>query len=69
MYCANMADSPKGDDELLTIKEAAKYVKVHKETIRRWYLREGLPGLKRGKTLRFTRGDLVNFLKEDKPRR
>ena len=50
-------------NELLTLKEAAKFLKVHPETIRRWYLRKGLVGLKHGRTLRFSKDDLIEFLK------
>jgi excisionase family DNA binding protein len=50
--------------DLLTLKEAAEFIKVHPETIRRWYLKQGLKGYKKGKTLRFIKEDLLAFLEK-----
>lgn len=52
--------------ELLTIKEARVFIKVHPETSSRWYLKLGLHGLKVDKTLRFGKEDLITFLEKNK---
>lgn len=52
----------KGNQPLMTIQEVADFLKVHKETVRRWYRKEGLKGLKHGRTLRFLKEDVLEFL-------
>jgi len=50
-------------DEILTLKQAAQLLHIHPETVRRWHLKEGLPVLKFGNTLRIRKDDLLDFLK------
>ncbi len=52
--------------EFLTLKEAAELIGVHYETIRRWHLKEGLKSYKFKNTLRFKKGDLIEFMKQPK---
>lgn len=51
---------------LFTLEDAASFLKVHPETVRRWYLKEGLKGYKKGRTLRFRQEDLLEFLGRQK---
>ena len=54
--------SKNNNQPLMTIQEAADFLKIHKETVRRWFRKEGLKGLKHGRTLRFRKEDLLDFL-------
>jgi excisionase family DNA binding protein len=56
-------------EPLLTLNEAASFLKVHPETIRRWFLKKGLKGLKFGRTLRFRKEDLIAHLSKKKRKR
>lgn len=51
---------------LLTVEEAAEYLKIHPHVLRRW-LREGkLPGIKLGNHWRIDESDLKAFLESQK---
>ena len=54
------------EDEFLTLKQAAKLIGVHFETVRRWHLKEGLKTYKFKKTLRVRKSDLLEFLSRNK---
>ena len=58
--------SSQNENEFLTLKQAAKLIGVHFETIRRWHLREGLKTYKFKKTLRVRKNDLLEFLSRNK---
>ncbi len=59
VLCSNVLISMEG---YLTIKEAADYLKVHPETIRRWVKEGKLPAYKGPKIVRFKKEDLDNVL-------
>lgn len=53
------------DDELLTIDELAKRLRLHPDTARGLYRRGVIPGLKLGhRTLRFEYGKVIEALRE-----
>lgn len=52
------------ENELLTVKEVAKEVKVHEETVRNWIRKKGLTAIDIGGEYRIYREDLNNFLKQ-----
>ena len=52
--------------EFLTVREAGELLGVHYETIRRWHLKKGLKSYKFGKTLRFKKEDLLDFMSQQK---
>ena len=63
----------KGDGEILTAEEAAEFLKTSKGQIYQWVdnARHGLgdfPYLKAGRLLRFSKTDLIQWLKESKSR-
>lgn len=45
-------------DDILTVEEAADYLKVSKTTIRRWCVREKLPAFKIGREWRIHKKEL-----------
>lgn len=51
--------------EFLTLSEAAELIGIHRETIRRWHLKEGLKSYKFKNTLRFKKEDLIEFMNND----
>lgn len=57
-----MEPSPDNLDELLTTIEAARLLRVHPGTIRRWLLSGRLPGWRKGGRLAVCRRDLQEFL-------
>jgi excisionase family DNA binding protein len=50
-------------DELLTLQEVARLVKVHPHSVRRWIKRRLLTGIKVREQWRVRRADLEAFLK------
>jgi excisionase family DNA binding protein len=50
-------------NELLTVKEVAKYLRVGQVTIWRWCQQGQIPALRIGRSWRIHRDDLFNFLK------
>ncbi|MDP2671749.1 MAG: helix-turn-helix domain-containing protein [bacterium] len=52
------------EKEFLTLREAATMLGVHYETLRRWWLKKGLKGYKHGRTLRFKKDDLLEFMSQ-----
>lgn len=57
------------DEELLTVEDAAKRVKVHPETIRGWIRSGELPAVDIGGKYRIYPEDLDTFLKRRKTTR
>ena len=57
------------DNELLTVEEVAKEVKVHAETVRSWIRKRELPAIDIGGEYRIYRRDLEDFLQHRKTTR
>ena len=53
------------DDKILTLEEAAEFLKVSKSAIRKWLKSGKLKGHKAGRVWRFFQADLVSWLKEN----
>lgn len=51
---------------LIKVSEAADYLKVHPEVIRRWLREKKIPGYKVGKEWRIAREDIDALLKNRK---
>lgn len=51
-------------EELLTVHEAANYLRIKPSTLRLWRLQGRLPVVKIGGAIRFRREDLNSFIKE-----
>lgn len=56
------------DTEVLIAKEAAAFLKVHVETIRRLARRGDIPAFKVGKDWRFYKAELRRWSEEQKPK-
>lgn len=56
------------DDEVMTLEEAAEYLKVHPTTLYRLVRRGQVPGRKMGGSWRFHRSGLEAWLGKVKPR-
>ena len=56
-------------NELLTVDEVAKEVKVHTETVRNWIRKRELPAIDIGGEYRIYRRDLEDFLERRKTTR
>ncbi len=50
-------------ESLMTIEEAAQFLRVKKSTVYTWAYRRQIPSQKVGKSLRFRREDLESWLK------
>ncbi len=55
-------------DELLTLKEAARYLKVHERTVRRWVTSGQLSAVRIGRTVRIRRDALHDLISGEEPR-
>lgn len=55
-------------DELLTVKQAAKFLNLTVATVYTKVSRKELPVMKRGKHLHFSQKELLDYLKEGKKR-
>lgn len=55
------------DDELLTIDEAAGYLKVSRATVYNWIARRGLPIVNAGTLIRIRRSELNAWLERERP--
>lgn len=51
------------DHEILTLEEAAAYLRLHRRTVEAMLLRGELPGKKLGRQWRILKTELVEFLK------
>ena len=50
-------------DEILTVEEAADYLKVSRTTIRRWCVQEALPAFKFGREWRISKQELDRLIR------
>lgn len=50
--------------EYLTIKEAAKLLDVHPNTIRNWIREDKLPSIKIGRTIRILKSDIPTYARQ-----
>ena len=48
-------------DEVLTVDEVARYLRVHPMTVQRWCRRGDLPAAKLGRAYRIKKGDLYEW--------
>lgn len=53
------------NDEVMTVKEVAKFLRVKERTIFYWKARGKLPGgFKIGRSVRWLKSEVINFIKE-----
>jgi len=52
------------DDEILTVKELAAYLKIAEKTVYRFASEEKIPGFKVGGTWRFRKSEIDQWTKE-----
>jgi excisionase family DNA binding protein len=65
-----MAEDPRGLPPILTITEAARYLRINRKTLYAIARRRKLPGCRRlGRTLRIDRDELVAWFRAEHPRR
>jgi excisionase family DNA binding protein len=55
------------ENEVLTVKEVAAYLRVSRVTVWRWCQRGTLPALRVGRNWRIHRDDLLNLLERPQP--
>jgi excisionase family DNA binding protein len=55
------------ENEVLTVKEVAVYLRVSRVTVWRWCQRGTLPALRVGRNWRIYRDDLLNLLERSQP--
>ncbi len=51
------------DDEMLTVEELCKWLKINRKTSERWRLK-GMPFIKVDKAVRFSKQDVERWLKD-----
>ncbi|MCA9633676.1 MAG: helix-turn-helix domain-containing protein [Myxococcales bacterium] len=56
------------DDDILTIKEVAEYLKLTERTLYRLVQDGQVPGFKVGNSWRFKRGDIERWIEDQKKR-
>jgi len=56
------------DDELLSVEDVARILKISRSTIQRWCHAGKLPAVKIGKAYRIRRGDLDRWYEEKRAR-
>ncbi len=59
---------PMQDDEMLTVEEVAKMLKVHVKTVRHWIKTGELKAMDIGRGYRISRSDLQEFIENRKKR-
>jgi excisionase family DNA binding protein len=52
------------DEDLLTLKQAATFMKIKPRTLYDWVSRRSVPFLRAGRSLRFSKPVLINWMKE-----
>ena len=57
------------NDEVLTIREVAKYLKVNEKTVYGLAQQSRIPAFKVGGQWRFRRGDIVSWIEDQKSER
>ena len=58
----NMAANSIEDDEILTVGQVSKFLKLHQRTIYKLVRNGIIPGRRVGKKWRFLRSEIMNFL-------
>ena len=58
----NMAANSIEDDEILTVGQVSKFLKLHQRTIYKLVRNGMIPGRRVGKKWRFLRSEIMNFL-------
>ena len=58
----DMAESRTGHDEILTVGQVSKLLKLHQRTIYKLVRNGTIPGRRVGKKWRFLRSEIMNFL-------
>jgi excisionase family DNA binding protein len=64
---ATREDAPMGDDELLTVQDIVRTLKVHEESVRKWIRTGALPAFLLGSSkggYRVRRDDFERFVRE-----
>jgi excisionase family DNA binding protein len=65
----SVGEKPMQDDEMLTVEEVAKMLKVHVKTVRNWINSGELKAMDIGRGYRVSRSDLQEFIDRRKNRR
>lgn len=65
----SVGEKPMQDDEMLTVEEVAKMLKVHVKTVRHWINTGELKAMDIGRGYRVSRSDLQEFIDRRKNRR
>ena len=65
----SVGEKPMQDDEMLTVEEVAKMLKVHVKTVRHWINSGELKAMDIGRGYRISRSDLQEFIDRRKKRR
>ncbi len=65
----SVGEKPLQDDEMLTVEEVAKMLKVHVKTVRHWINTNELKAMDIGRGYRISRSDLQEFIDRRKSRR
>jgi excisionase family DNA binding protein len=60
----NMAASKTEDDEILTVGQVSKFLKLHQRTIYKLVRNGMIPGRRVGKKWRFLRSEIMKFLEK-----
>ena len=50
------------EENLLTLRDFARYLGVSEKTVRRWVAARRIPCLRLGRTIRFDRGDVFRWV-------
>ena len=58
-------DNDVWQNELLTVKEVAAYLRVERVTVWRWCQKGIVPAIRLGRSWRIHRDDLANFLEKE----
>jgi excisionase family DNA binding protein len=53
-------------EELLTVRELAKFLKLHPKTVYEWVARHAVPCIRLGRRVRFSKSDVSRWLQAQK---